>query len=751
MNIHFWSPLCSRRARSLFSKTFYSTPEPLPHTRTFWWATGVVTCAALLFAVFFILYLTQLQDAFLTHAEDLGIMDQAIWNTVHGRILQQTICNTIGDTNCSSAAGISRFAIHFEPILFLVSLFYQFASTPKTLIVLQTLVVASGALPAFWLARLRLRNELAAVAIAFLYLLFPAQQHAILFDFHAVTLTIAFVMFLLYFLYTRQTVWLFVFAILSLACKEEIAGIVALCGLWTLLLQRRWRSGLGLLLLAFAWTGLGLFVIHLFSPTGHSLLTARYSYLGNTPLQIGQFIVYHPGTLLKEHVFEKSHIFYLRQLLTPTAYLALLAPWVLVLAVPTLLLNLLSTDPQMYSGLFQYNAELVPILVFSTIEAVVVLRWLLRFILPYMRAVTLPMPFALTHNRNHWLLLEGTRKLAGSGQRVFLACVLGLILFATVRADVGSSNLPLSPGFQWPQKTAHTALAQAFLRQIPPQASLSAQSALVPHLSHRASIYLFPYADMSADYVFLDVTSDIYPFFSSSDYIREAKKVLLSGAYGVLNAHDGYVLLKKGAKAPGVSTSSTVQPTLATDAQFVVPALPSSFCSYIVQPPHQAIPNPVNVLFKDADDTTPTMALVGFHVNASNRFSISAGYMSVTTYWHVLSSIPDPLQIAVLVTDHQGGEKVVSTDVPSLVWCQTQTFKPGMLMRITSQVFSLRAMGLHTGTASVSLALIPLLDSENHLSSIQVRRPLSVSHASQSIRANLATKTVRIMALTLLP
>ena len=749
MNTHLWNRWLSRRVRSLFSTAWYPTPEPLPRTLLFWWATGLVALAALLFAAFFIVYLTQLHDAYLTHAEDLGIMDQAIWNTVHGRILQQTICNTVGDTNCSGTAGISRFAIHFEPILFLVSLFYWFASTPKTLVVLQTLVVASGAFPAFWLARLRLRNEWAAVAIALLYLFFPAQQQATLFDFHAVTLTVAFVMFLLYFLYTRQTVWLFVFALLSLACKEEIAGVIALCGLWILLLQKRWRSGLGLLLLAFAWTGLGLFVVHLSSPTGHSLLTTRYSYLGTTPLQVVRSILLHPGTLLKEHVFEQTHILYLRVLLSPTAYLALLAPWVLVLAVPTLLLNLLSTDPQMYSGLFQYNAELVPILVFSTIEALVVLLWLLRFITSRACAVTPTPILTLAHRGTRLLHLEGTWYSATSGRRVLLAFTLGIILFATVRADRASGNLPFSQGFQWPQQSAHVALAQAFLRQIPPQASLSAQSALVPHLSHRVSIYLFPYADTSADYVFLDVTSDIYPFFSSADYIRAAKNVLLSGTYGVLDAHDGYILLKKGALAPGVSPSSAVQPTPATDARFVLPDLPASFCSYIMQPPHQAIPNPVRVFFKDADDMAPSMVLVGFHVNAPSRFSLSAGYMSVTTYWRVLAPIPDPLQLAVLVTDHQGREKVVSTDVPSLVWCQTQTWKPGMLMRVTSQVFSLHATGLHTGPASVSLALIPLLELVDHVNDVSVRRPLSVQHTSRTVVPNPATKTVRVMPLTL--
>ncbi len=749
MNALHWTRQLSRRSTSFVSTVLYPKPEPLPRTRAFGWATGVVALAALLFATFFIVYLTQLQDAYLTHAEDLGIMDQAIWNTVHGHIMQQTICNIIGDTNCISTTGISRFAIHFEPILFLVSLFYRIASTPKTLVVLQTLVVASGAFPAFWLARLRLRNEWAGVAIALLYLLFPAQQHATLFDFHAVTLTIAFVMFLLYFLYTRQTVWLFVFAILSLACKEEIAGVIALCGLWMLFLQKRWRSGLGLILLAFAWTGLGLYVVHLSSPTGHSLLTSRYSYLGNSPSQVVRSILLHPSTLLKQHVFERTHILYLRLLLSPTAYLALLAPWVLVLGAPTLLLNLFSTDPQMYSGLFQYNAELVPILVFSVVEALVVLLWLLRYIFPRIHAIAPASLLALARRGTRFSRLCEIRDQAGIGRRVVLALILILILFATVRADAGSENLPFSPGFMWPQKTAHVALAQAFLRQIPPQASLSAQSSLVPHVSHRASIYLFPYADMSANYVFLDVTSDIYPFYSSTDYIREAKKVLLSGAYGVLDAHDGYILLKKGASAPGVSPASAVQPTPTTDAQFVLPALPKPFCSYLALPAHQAIPNPVSVLFKDADDATPSMELVGEHVNAPTRFSLSAGYMSVTTYWRVLAPMPDPLQIAVLVKDHRGQEKVVSTDVPSLVWCQTQTWKPGMLMRVTSQVFSLHAMGLHTGTASVSLALIPLIEPADHVSDVQIRRPLSVQHTTRTVVSNPTTKTVRVMSLTL--
>src|SRR5689334_13438090 len=202
----YWHQRLSRLQQRLL---LYPAPKPLPHTRSFWLATGLVTLAALAFAGFFIVYLTGLQNAYLTHAEDLGNMDQAIWSTLHGQLLHQTICNPIGDTNCWGPEGISRFALHVEPILFLVSPLYALFPTPKTLQVLQTLIVASGAFPAFWLARLRLRNEWAGVGMAILYLLYPAQQHATVFDFHAVTFTASFLLFVLYFLYTRRTILLF--------------------------------------------------------------------------------------------------------------------------------------------------------------------------------------------------------------------------------------------------------------------------------------------------------------------------------------------------------------------------------------------------------------------------------------------------------------------------------------------------------------------------------------------------------------
>jgi len=522
----------------------YPSPEPLPHTRRFWLALGVITIAVLLFSGYFILYLTTRHDALLTNAEDFGIMDQAIWNTTHGNMLHQTICNVIGDTNCYSPNGISRFAIHFEPILFPISLLYLIWSDPKLLLIVQTLVVASGAYPAFWLARLRLRNEWAGVAIAMLYLLLPAQQQATVFDFHAVTFTASLLLFTLYFMYTRRTLWLFVFAILSMACKEEIPAVIVMFGLWSMLFQRRWRSGLSLTLLGTAWLAFAYFVIfpH-FSPTGHPLLASRYDGLGKGPVQVVTAIVGHPWQFLHTYVLETDHRHYITRLLASTGFLPILAPWVLVLSLPSLALNLLSSDRQAYTGLFHYNAEIVPVLIFSMIEGIVVIVWLAQVIAQRHRMPgTEAEQGKAMYPPHHRVWFPDRIVYTG-----LMVVMLGFAFTNTLWIDYSYyGQMPFSQGFAWPTASAHTALAQRFIAMIPPTASVSAQTKLVPHLSHRASIYLFPYGDDTAEYILLDVTGDVYPFFGPTKYLDEVQHVMASGHYGILAAQEGYVLLKRG-------------------------------------------------------------------------------------------------------------------------------------------------------------------------------------------------------------
>ncbi len=735
----------------------YPPPDAMPYTRLFWVAMGLVGLMVLLFAGYFIFYLTGRHDAYITSAEDLGIMDQAVWSIMHGQLLHQTICNVVNDTNCYSSAGISRFAIHFEPILFPVSLVYLLLPGPKTLLVLQTLVVASGAFPAFWLARLRLRNELAAAGIALLYLLYPAQQQATVYDFHAVTFTAALLLFTLYFMYTRRTVWLFVFAILAMACKEEMPVVIIGFGLWSMLFQQRWRSGLGLVLLAAAWLGLGLFIVHIASPTGHSLLASRYANLGNSPLAIAKTLLLHPMNTLRLYIFEHFHKTYLRILLSPVAYLPLLAPWVLVLAVPSLAINMLSSDGNMYSGYFQYNAEIVPVLIFATIEGMVVLLWIVQWCMNRVQA--------MRQKRIEPKVEEAQPAKPRSQVRLvhlgLLVVVMGTLLYSMFQADEARGALPLSsvnvdgfagltqysPKFQWPQTNSHIDLAQRFIDMIPATSSVSAQSHLVPHISERTSMYLFPYEDERADYIFLDVTGNTYPLLPFP-YITEVKKVLFSGNYGIEAAEDGYLLLKRGLPPPGVSPSSAYNSSTSAGASIsdVLPQLPPEFCSFVRVAPAQ-VQGPLQVAFNASDGSV--MNAVGVNAYAPHVFSLHNTSMQITTYWKVGTPTVAPVRLLVIVTDKNGKDHFATIDFPAISWCPTNTWQPGTVVSMMTDVFLLAH--IPNGLAHVSLALLPVTHSFSTIMGEQDWFSLQITHAPATVMSSHGGKALQLANISIVP
>src|SRR3990172_917060 len=183
-------------------KAALSTNSPLVAQLT----SLIVALYALTFVVLTILE----HDSFNTNAFDLGNMDQAVWNTSQGRWFEFT----------NWEGGHSRLAAHVEPILLPISLLYNVASSPKTLLVVQSVVISLGALAAFWLAVKKLSNDFAGVTFASAYLLAPELEAANLSDFHAVSLSAAFLLFAFYFVDRGRYVIFFVFAILAMATKE---------------------------------------------------------------------------------------------------------------------------------------------------------------------------------------------------------------------------------------------------------------------------------------------------------------------------------------------------------------------------------------------------------------------------------------------------------------------------------------------------------------------------------------------------
>jgi len=328
--------------------------------RTSEWDPGlvVVAVAAAVFAGVFIFLALRRYDAFGTARYDLGNMVQAIWSTAHGHLLQVTD---------SAGNQISRLGSHVDPILVAFVPFWWIFPTPKLLLVAQPLIVATGAFPAYGIARRWIGDWRVSAACAVAYLLYTPLQWSVVFDFHPVTLAAPLLLWCVWAVEADRPILVGVFATLSVLTKEEVGIAVAGIGLWVLIRHGRTRMAVALMFGGLIWTliAVGVVLPH-FSPAGVSPFVSRYGASGSTTGEVVKSMLHHPGHELGLLV-ARARLDYLWYLLAPLLLLPLLAPLILIAIVPELLLNMLSNDSTQYSIFYQYTAVLTPFLIVAMI------------------------------------------------------------------------------------------------------------------------------------------------------------------------------------------------------------------------------------------------------------------------------------------------------------------------------------------------------------------------------------------------
>jgi uncharacterized membrane protein len=441
---------------------------------------------------------------------DLGVYDQVVWNTLHGRPFFYT----------ATGQPLLHLSNHASPILLLIAPFYLLYSGPQTLLVLQAAAVGVGGLPLFWLTRERLRSNLAGLSVLSAYLLFPALQVVTLSDFHPPALAVAFLSFAFYGVLRRRAGLTLAGAVLAMACKEQIPLVVVTLGLYALAAQRAWRLGLALVGMGALWfVAVMYWVIPAFSVTGDHIFLEYYAALGSTPLEIVTTAVSNPA-LVVETLWQPEKLRYLRDLLAPFAGLPLVGLPALLVGLPALGVNLLSANPAMYDATRgHYAADVAPWLAWGAALGMITL----------LRAVGRVWP---------------------AGRRAATVTVSGVLLGVALVWQVLYGYSPLAPDAPRWQISEHDRLAQRFLAQIPPDASVAAQGELYPHVSRRMIAYHLPDVN-DADYVWVDVaasTQTMHP----NDLKRSVDSLLEWGEFGVLDAADGYLLLRRGWGAPNL-------------------------------------------------------------------------------------------------------------------------------------------------------------------------------------------------------
>jgi len=234
---------------------------------------------------------------------------------------------------------------------------------------------------------------------------------------------------------------------LSLLFEEETAFVIAGLGLsWIVLHRQRWRFGVGLITVAAVWAVLVAFVVmplfqHRVSREAGNRATGHYEDLLDDP----------SGTIARYAVERTADVG--EWLLLPNAGLSLLAPSQLLAAVPTTVVLFLQDRADSYGG--HWAGAMLPIFGMATASGLATFR-----------------------QRNATI------------SRV-ASVVLGVVVIVTY---ILHSHFPGGGDFD-PEKYLMTQtevdMADA-VRNVPPQARVTASRRVVPHLANRADVWQFP-------------------------------------------------------------------------------------------------------------------------------------------------------------------------------------------------------------------------------------------------------------------
>ena len=291
-------------------------------------------------------------------AFDLAIFDQAIY------LISQN------QTPFSSLMAINIFGDHAAFIFYPLALLYKIYPDVHWLLFVQAISLALGAWPSWSLARQAGLNEQKSIAVAAVYLLYPAVFNVNLFDFHPEVIALPALLAAILAARLNKTLWFCAAIVLVLSCKAVLSLTVAAMGLWLLCFDKKRNCGLIALFLGAGWFLVATqAVIPYFNQGREHAGIGRYQYLGNSVFEIAINLILKPNLVLGR-LFSLDTLEYLALSLLPVIWWLSprqLTP--LISAVPMLAMNILSDIPAQRDLIHQYSIPILPFLLVTVISS----------------------------------------------------------------------------------------------------------------------------------------------------------------------------------------------------------------------------------------------------------------------------------------------------------------------------------------------------------------------------------------------
>ena len=469
--------------------------------------------------IFIILYIAVLGTVayarhynFETQSSDLGIFTQIFWNMVHGNGMTSSLEEIL-----------HHLGIHMSPFLYSLVPGYIIFQSPYYLLILQTIALALGALPLYFLALHHLQRKDFAILISAGYLLYPSLHWVNLFDFHEIAFFVPLFLAAFYFLEKKSWTWACIFLALAASTKEDAILAVLFTGIYLFVPPAVGRSGksqkqekvsfwsterkigLGIILTALAYFLISAKIV--MPALGGGLLRLdRYGNLGGNMTEIITNLFVHPLLFFKT-IFTIPKFIYIFWIFAPLVFIPFFAGKVFILLIPGMIENLLTTFGSQFSGLYQYDALLIPALFISAIYGLKkICEWHpLRVI---------------------WI------------KRILLAA---FVITFLLRSPISPFSFPL----EYFKSDTRDNAYRKMIQMVPEAVQVSAHTNLVPHISERESIYMLGQEPSPVDAVLID-GGDYFGFPTPEEFQKYADFYALSGKYNIQILEERYfVFIRK--------------------------------------------------------------------------------------------------------------------------------------------------------------------------------------------------------------
>lgn len=294
---------------------------------------------------------------FQSTAFDLAIFDQAVY------LISQN------QTPFSSLMAINILGDHTAFIFYPLALLYKIYPDVRWLLFVQAFSLALGAWPSWSLARQAGLNQRSAIALAAVYLLYPAVFNVNLFDFHPEVIAIPAILAAILAARLDKIVWFGAAIVLILSCKAVLSLTVVAMGFWLFLFEKKRNCGMIAIFLGAAWFLIATqLLVPYFNQGKQHAGVGRYQYLGNSVLEIAVNLVRKPN-LVAGRIFSLDTLEYLFLLFLPAIWWLSprhLSP--LIGAFPMLVMNILSDIEAQRDLIHQYSVPVFPFLLTAVIS-----------------------------------------------------------------------------------------------------------------------------------------------------------------------------------------------------------------------------------------------------------------------------------------------------------------------------------------------------------------------------------------------